>query len=399
MSDRGPVLHTRALYDRFRKAGGDRPDPSLAPKAPLTDDALGITVTRLPFTSRHGEQLCDEDRGLPENLAFDVPVFLPTGGVRAPERLIVLLHGLNESLYNKLFPWAASLCRALDAAVAIFPMALHMTRRPNAWIDLGRTLFPERAALAGNSHASPFNAVLSARLHARPERFARAGLQTLSDLADLADLAAQGGIPGTFVGARLDFVGYSAGGYAALTLLAHAAARGDARFAQSRAALFATGADLRGLTTESLFILDGLASAAMRAYHTTPGNDALRTLARDDPRAHTFAALFAGSAEAKRLLAPLSGRVVALAARGDRVIDCDAITRNLSPLVVRTIDAAAHEYPFSLGGPLPDVYSPSVGRRLLSDVARSSDIAPTYEGAFATFVDAVVEALRGESHM
>src|SRR5687768_13511597 len=57
------------------------------------------------YQSRHAHLLRADDRDEAENLAFALPLVLP----RRPgpfDRVIIILHGLNESEYRKFFPWA-----------------------------------------------------------------------------------------------------------------------------------------------------------------------------------------------------------------------------------------------------------------------------------------------------
>lgn len=385
---------TRALYDAFRKAGGDRPHAGASAASPISGAELGVAIHFVTHESHHAHWLREDDRGLRENLVFDVPIFVHTEAPTRATSLVVLLHGLNESLWSKLFPWAASLSRSLHAAVALFPMALHLTRRPHDWIERGRTLFPQRASLAGNTHTSPFNAVLSERLHEAPDRFLRAGLQSCADVADFADRARMGRLPGCDRGARVDFVGYSAGGYAALALLACDA---DNRFASSRALLLAAGASGEGVHLESLFILDHLAGDTVRRAYAMDGGVTghdIRALCDESRHALFLCELLAGRAGASGAIARVSDRVRAIALAGDPVIDGASMARALAPIAVETIAAGSHEYPFSIDAPLPDIYSPSAGRRLVSQVARSSDVSPSHTRAFSTFIALATAHLR-----
>lgn len=391
------IPETRELYDAFRRAGGDRPRVAGAEPVPLGSTPLGLTLRRVPVEAAGTARLLEADRSIAENTHFEVPLFEPRceplrgpGGGVAHARLIVLLHGLNETLYNKLFPWAASLCARLNAPVALLPMALHVTRRPHDWLDLGRVLHPQREALADNASVSPFNAVLSARLEAEPSRFLRAGLATCDDLTALADAVHAGRWPGCAASARVDFVGYSAGGYTAASLLAGARGEHPALRA-SRLCLVASGADAAGIDVESLFILDRRGAHALRRALGEGDGPAFDGL--DDPHGEldAFRALYAGHGSA--FAKALGGRLAVITFAGDRVIAPQRTRENLVGTRVHELAAGLHEYPFTLTEALSAEYSPALGRRLLVALARAADVSEPLRGAFGVFIDALAAHL------
>src|SRR4030095_5215717 len=66
---------------------------------------------KVDFRSQHAQHLRPDDQDEAENVAFALPLVLP----RRPgpfERVIIILHGLNESEYRKFFPWACTLASA-----------------------------------------------------------------------------------------------------------------------------------------------------------------------------------------------------------------------------------------------------------------------------------------------
>jgi hypothetical protein len=367
-----PVYEADALYRRYHRRE----------EGPL--QGAGVEIRRLRFRSRHAGCLLAEDRDIEENQRFDFPLFLPEETARHAD-VLVLLHGLNETVYTKLFPWAASLARLRCAPVAIFPMAFHLNRRPHSWIEEGRERYPERARIPGNAKASPLNAVLSRRIEAHPGRFFRAGLHTANDLADLARAARDGALGPLPPRTRLHFLGYSAGGYLALTLLL---ADTEGLFSQSRAVLFAAGAPAAsGVRMDSLLILDATASRALRAFHEgeAPGADPeVERWLREHPLGRSFQRIFLGD-DLARALAPLQGRLIALAGAADAVIPTSGMAAALPGVPLYTLDLGIHEAPFNVEWPLPGEYSATVGRRLLVEVARSADVAPRYRPAFAEF--------------
>jgi surfactin synthase thioesterase subunit len=383
--DSGCWFEARELYARYRK---DR--------ARLL--CLGrLEIHRASFVSRHCECLLPEDRAIAENLRFEFPVFQVAGSPAGGD-LLVILHGLNETLYNKLFPWAASLARRFPGPVALFPMALHLSRRPHAWIEEGRDLFPARAALPGNSRVSPFNSVFSQRLNDRPGRLLRGGLQSCRDLADLALAWREGTLAPFGAGGRLQLLGYSAGGYVALTLLL---ADPGGQFGESRLALLASGAAApHGVHPESLLIMDRLAAEAVHEYYVEEGyrsgGDAeVAEWIEAIPEGRWLREIYCGGAALAAALAPLRGRVVAFAGARDEVVTAAAMASNLRGIPVHRLELGVHELPFWREGSLPEVYNASVGRRLLVEVGRAADVGPGFRVAFTQFVEGVSRHLAG----
>src|SRR5688572_3387012 len=71
--------------------------------APVVTDRFVWLKT--DFQSQHKYLLREGDQDEAENVAFALPLVLPTGP--GPfSRAIIILHGLNESEYRKFFPWA-----------------------------------------------------------------------------------------------------------------------------------------------------------------------------------------------------------------------------------------------------------------------------------------------------
>jgi hypothetical protein len=378
-------FEARNLYARYRRE-----------RARLLS-SNGLEIHRVTFVSRHCGCLLPWDRSLSENQHFEFPVFQEAGRPGGGD-LLVILHGLNETLYNKLFPWAASLAVRFPGPVALFPMALHMSRRPHAWIEQGRNLFPARAALPGNFRPSPFNAVLSQRLSDHPGRLLRGGLQSCRDLADLA-LAWREGTLGPFVaGGRLQFLGYSAGGYVALAALL---ADCEGALGESRLVLLASGAAAsQGVHPESLLILDRLAAKAVHQYYIEEGyrsgSDAeVAQWIEATPEGWWLREIYCGGPRLAGALAGLRGRVVAFAGTRDEVVTAAGMVSNLHGLPVYPLDLGVHELPFSGSKPLPDVYTASVGRRLLVALGAAADIRPGFRGVFRRFVEGVSRHLAG----
>jgi len=139
-------------------------------------------------------------------------------------------------------------------------MSFHMNRVCPEWALQQQNIFQRRSLLAGNDSSHRFNAVMSERLDTRPERFFWGTVQTYLDLVDLVREIRSGHHPHFAADARVDLLGYSAGGYFTLLLLMDN--RGDL-FRESRGVAFASGIPIRDLDLVSPLILDLTAEVAL----------------------------------------------------------------------------------------------------------------------------------------
>ena len=116
------------------------------------------------------------DSLIPENYHFSYPVFAP--GNRSSEKVILLLHGLNERSWVKYLAWAYWLARNTDSYVVLFPISFHINRSPESWSDPRKmlNLMKLRKSTLGEIRMSSFaNAALSNRLSEDPMRFFNSG--------------------------------------------------------------------------------------------------------------------------------------------------------------------------------------------------------------------------------
>ena len=362
----------------------------------------GCVLERVAFESSCSGFLWGEDRECIENNRFDFPLFIPEAqgsqGHKADD-LVVIMNGLNETAYTKLFPWAVNLALMRGSPTAIFPMAFHLNRRPRAWLSSAPVFHRERAVLRGNRKSSPYNAALSRRLSDRPGRLFRGGLQTCGDLVGLAKAIMHGCHPQLSAclstGARLHFLGYSAGGYVTLVLLL---ADEEGLFAQSRCFLFASCADRDGLDPGSILILDTEAAGRVMDYYgegryPEDEDEETRDWLANRPEGKWFREILRGNGGLSEALASLGGRVTAFAGIRDRVISANGMARALKGIPLEVVDLGIHEYPFNLEGPLKEDYDSSQGRRLLVEIGRSASIPEQYQGRFVRFIRKAAEFL------
>jgi hypothetical protein len=350
------------------------------------------------FRSQHARLLRPDDRDEAENVAFALPLLLP----RRPgpfERVVIILHGLNESEYRKFFPWACTLASA-GFPVAMFPITFLVNRRPRHWLGNAETqrCLRQRQAIPGNAVATRYNTILSERLDRHPERLFLGGRQSYGDLLDLTatlrngTLMVEDGHQGTLAprrpfvsGTQVDFLAYSIGGYLTLGLLLGEGDRPELSI--SRAVIFAAGAPFanadQALNADTLspFILDKVATERVRQFY---GSGVAEPLL-DNPEGHWCRAIF--RAQHRVLDAPLvriRPRIFTIGNAADTVVPPAGMVETFGPLDC-LLPLGAHEYPFSLA----DVRQAGVTR----SIVRSYNVHPNYEAGFRRFVQAIVDFL------
>ncbi len=203
------------------------------------------------------------DADVAENIRFRYPLVREHGApgrLHRHRRCVILLHGLNEHSFTKYLPWAYTLWAQTGSPVILFPLTFHINRVLPQWARHQEESFSLRQRLPGNENVHRFNAVISERLAAHPERFFWGAMQSYHDLEDLVRAIRQGRHPHIDPGARIDFLGFSAGGYIALTLLLEDA---GGLFADSRGVLFGTCAAVRNINLSSPLIVDLMAEVAL----------------------------------------------------------------------------------------------------------------------------------------
>jgi len=348
--------------------------------------------------SSHAPLLLEQDREELDNVAFACPLVLPRQG--GPfQRVVIILHGLNESEYRKYFPWACTLASA-GVPVLLFPITFLINRRPRTWRGEDKTdqCLYVRQALADNTTATRYNTVLSERLDEHPERLFLGGRQSYCDVLDVVaslhegTFALDGQEADTLVprqpfveGTRVDFLAYSIGGY--LTLGLFMGEGENPALAESRAVIFAAAAPLSHVGPDlranplSPFILDGRASERLWSFYRS--EEAEPFLA--NPEGQWCRALFRAEHD---VLGPrlqrLRHRLLTIGNTADTVIPAEGMAVNLGPLD-HLLTLGAHEYPFSVA----DVWQGGVTRR----IAKSYNIHPAYRAGFQQFMQAVIEFL------
>jgi hypothetical protein len=199
----------------------------------------------------------ENDRLISENNTFSYPVFSPKNA--KSNKVILLLHGLNERSWIKYLAWALWLAENTSSYVILFPISFHMNRSPDSWKDprLMGPYMKERNSEIGNTNMLSFaNVALSNRLTEDPMRFFNSGYQTAVDLINLLKMIRSGRhkvIPG---GCRLNVFAYSIGAFLAEILMM---ADPEKLFSESKLFIFCGGSVFSRMNGTSKLIMDSYA--------------------------------------------------------------------------------------------------------------------------------------------
>ena len=336
-----------------------------------------------------------EDAAISANRTFTYLMVAPESrGTQTWKNVLILTHGLNEGSYTKLFLWAYNLAHQLNYPVLIFPISFHMDRRSDLWdYPAQAQLVNIRNRVSGNLRVSPFNARISQRIAQAPQRFLRGGLQSYFDVLDLCDVISSGRHPKFESATTPHFLGYSAGGYLALTLLL---SRSDKMHSLSRYILFASCVKPDDMRPSSLFIMDEEAGSKLTTFLKSEDFGAIGLPAGMADKAerpiHWIRHILSGGLCLRQRLEESGTRCLALAGSNDQVLTAAGMEANLAPLPVHRLELGIHEFPFTIDEALPDTFDrrhPST-RAMLTRMRKSRNIALPYQAVFTEFIERVV---------
>jgi hypothetical protein len=313
------------------------------------------------------EQPSDEqtsDKDVEENNKFRYPLMRKCSSSGEPQkrdRVTIVLHGLNEFSFLKYLPWAYGIMLGTNAPVVIFPFTFTINRASQQWgKDRRSNYLPLRRGIPSNGNISEFNAIISERLDAHPERFFWGAIQSYWDLVDLVRQIREDRHPQFARDARVDFLGFSSGGYLALALLA---VNHEELFSESRACLFATCAEMRSLGAGSAFTLDRVVQNTVRKFYvdyidTQPNNRMRHWISDlDHPEGcwlGSFGGLSPDRTQRLKRLREIAPRLLAIANCNDRVMPPGAMLDALqgggrdTGVRLAALNLGIHEHPFCL---------------------------------------------------
>ncbi len=348
---------------------------------PLSFDDVGADLYNLSYTSANARHLvgcpgyrCEEhelsfdgepvvgessDSEIEENIRFRYPLVREQkvgGTLHRHDRLIILLHGLNERSFSKYLPWAYQLWDKTRVPVLLFPLTFHINRVLPDWAKHQQESYERRCEIAGNESMYRFNAVISERLEAHPGRFFWGAVQSYLDLVDLTRRIRSGQHPHFAPDARVDLFGFSAGGYLSLLLMLEDP---DKLYTDSRGVVFASGVPTRDLNLSSPLILDLAAEVALMKLYVKNidklSNPRMRHWFESHGEGRWIRDLSGLRANSKRLearLREISPRLLGIANVNDDVMPAGSMLNTLQGLRrdtgvrVAEFELGVHESPF-----------------------------------------------------
>jgi hypothetical protein len=297
-----------------------------------------------------------------ENHSFSYPVFSP-GNIKS-DKVILLLHGLNERSWIKYLVWAYYLALNTDSWVILFPISFHINRSPSSWKDPRAMIsfMKDRNSSIGEIDMSSFaNIALSNRLTEDPMRFFKSGFQTVSDIEKLLSSVRNGEheiIPCTD---RFNIFAYSIGAFLAQIILM---GNPGNLFSESKLFIFCGGSVFSNMQGSSKLIMDRLAFDRVYNYYL---NDFEKTLTGKSPlveflHSNKIGMAFRSMIDLGRLksfreniLKNLREQIHSVSLLKDTVIPCKGVISTLGNLNKKNIIdvwdftyAYTHENPFPI---------------------------------------------------
>jgi hypothetical protein len=208
-----------------------------------------------------------------ENRSFAYPVFSP----KNPEsdKVILLLHGLNERSWVKYLVWANYLCENTDSYVILFPISFHINRSPASWKDPRAMInfIKARKSSLGDINMSSFaNVAISDRLTEDPFRFFKSGYQTTFDIVKLLSQVRDGEHEIIPRSANFNIFAYSIGAFLAEIILM---GNPGNLFSNSKLFILCGGSVFSNMQGSSKLIMDSVAFDKVYSYYL---NDFEKTL-------------------------------------------------------------------------------------------------------------------------
>jgi len=206
-----------------------------------------------------------DDTHIAENNSFSYPVFTPPNA--ESDKVILLLHGLNERSWVKYLVWAYWLAEYTDSYVILFPISFHINRSPASWKD-PRAMIPfmkSRNSVPGAINMSSFaNIALSNRLTDDPLRFFNSGHQTTEDIIKLLLSVRNGTHPVIPKSNKINIFAYSIGAFLAEIIMM---GNPENLFSDSRLFIFCGGSVFSNMQGSSKLIMDSQAFDRVYNYY------------------------------------------------------------------------------------------------------------------------------------
>jgi hypothetical protein len=311
------------------------------------------------------------DSSIIENRTFSYPVFAPKN--RRSDKVILLLHGLNERSWVKYLTWAYYLAQSTDSYVILFPISFHINRSPLLWRDPRAMIhyMKDRNSTLGEISMSSFaNVAISNRLTEDPMRFFKSGYQTTSDIVKLLSCIRNGEhdvIPRT---SNFNIFAYSIGAFLAEIILMGNPA---GLFSESKLFIFCGGSVFSNMHGSSKLIMDSLAFERVYSFYL---NDFEKTLTGKSPLVDFLCSSQIGMAFRamidlgrfksfrEKILKNLRGQIHSLSLLKDSVIPSKGVISTLSDSANKGIvDIWDFPYSYTHENPFP-LFDPPLSRKV-----------------------------------
>lgn len=337
-------------------------------KETITIPDSGISIRNIRFRSdTPAEGLLNvHDTLITENRSFSYPVFVPCN--KKNEKVILLLHGLNERSWVKYLVWAFWLAENTGSYVILFPISFHINRSPESWKD-PREMIPymkDRNSTLGDISMSSFaNIALSERLSEDPLRFFNSGHQTLDDIVKLIKSVKDGRHEVIPKCNNIDIFAYSIGAFLAEIIMM---GNPENLFTESRLFIFCGGSVFSQMQGSSKLIMDSYAFERLYSYYL---NDFEKTIKDKGPAAEFLSNSQVGMAFRSMIdfarfrsfresvLKKLRNQIHSITLQKDLVIPAKAVVETLNKFNNRSIvDVWDFPYAYCHENPFPILASP-----------------------------------------
>jgi hypothetical protein len=299
------------------------------------------------------------DKGFTENRSFIYPVFSPRN--TRSEKVVLLLHGLNEKSWAKYLTWSYFLADQLDCYVILFPISFHMNRSPDDWKNPRKMTALRYIPDKGNDivKSSFVNAALSKRLEEDPCRFFFSGYRTLKDIVKLLTTIKNGEheeIPKT---SDFEIFAYSIGALLSQILIM---GNPEGLFTQSKLFIFCGGSVFSRMNGTSKLIMDRYAFDSLYNYflykfeQNLTINNPLYEYLNFDLTGLSFRSMIDLSRLRQfreKTLLDLYERIHVVALARDKVIPAEAVTSTLDLKRYKKVEVLDPSYPYTHENPFP----------------------------------------------
>lgn len=310
------------------------------------------------------------DSVIAENLIFSYPVFSPVN--KKSDKVILLLHGLNERSWIKYLVWAYYLAKNTGSYVILFPISFHINRSPSDWKDPRAMMeFMNNRNTSGEKiNMSSFaNIALSNRLTEDPMRFFKSGYQTSNDIVKLLSSIRDGNhglIPAT---SRFNIFAYSIGAFLAEIIMMGNPAQ---LFSESKLFILCGGSVFSNMQGSSRLIMDSAAFDRVYNYYLNEFEDTIigKSPLVDFLNSTQIGLAFRSMIDLSRLKAfrenvlnKLKDQINTLSLLKDSVIPCKGVISTLvNPQKKDSVEIWDFPFPYMHENPFPIFGTPLSGK-------------------------------------